>query len=1439
MFPRTINKTTCLIKDGQIDVTIIYPQADPAYFRLAHKLAEELESLASNPAVLIADREIMPTVRQTLPDPYRGQTLILLGNLNNNRVLLTPYARYYCFTDALYPGGDGYDLRTMVNPYGKGKNIILAGGSSLQGVERAVDRLIDTIHTAGNKNSLTLPFLLEIELEPSLRRKLYEWPDAPLNVPLPKDLTELLKLTGSYSMMYAATGDPRFGELGGTCLRTVNAQMTDSYGDRHYFIERIMRAIPWLGAGKFLDDADIHRTDELLLGMTLGSQNSWWRMKSAQPPLGHRHHGKGTYEFYLMARFLREQASPEPEIAALCDRWISECQTFLDALGRAGIDDQDDETTMNNLTTIFWYCLSEERYEFFESGGARSWAQRAIALHDNMGAAAGPGGYGETLTGMTFVQEEAATPIASCAFYYQDGRFKWILEHMPRLNPPLRGGFWAYCPIFIHKFDTGPELEPCEPEGLTGLQVLPTTQYQFDLNNNPPQHYEYSGHMVNAPENWLSPEGVGANHLPREKGFDKVVTRGGYQWEDSYLVLQGYQGGFRWQGHMNASNCIIRFSQGGHIFLMQNTREHSQYYKNGVLVSDGFNDSPMPPIAEWLAADDFTQAGMSVTRLNDYHHTAWNRHLFWAKGQKEYYVVMDRIVPEVEGDYSAICTWRTLIYASMEGRTWQADQGDHRFTLRTSEALTSFCEEERDLGAANPYVLHQVKGGHYRQGEPVTFQNIFYVRSLKSLENIDLRRLGDGQAIVLRNGIPAAWIVASLNHELNRGLGLEIQALSGLVTPESILLAGAKGLVFSCGPGWEITSDNPLGLNLDFNTNRLIARIDGPACKQATLRIVIDGKEQLLAIQDQSQIEIDLPGGLCRQWAAMITAELAKQEAQEIAPATWPKVSGDLWKVDWDYDHMAKIPERIREMTIHATPPPTDGIPEQVIDTVPLEIREIWQLWPQAQKYQMTLTFPRERAIESLNLIGDSKDEPLFRVFSPLPSGTKVDASNDGFEKDIRPCPVDNFSGEVSFRRYRGILDRLEKKRVNVGQTTRQIRVTIPSPEEGKLFAFQEIEVFGSKKVLPGICHLLSVDLEGSGHPRVIVVTNANELIVLDEDGAELWHFQCSNTVSTITCIDMLGDGRQYICVGLLSGNLDILSPDGKLWKHLELAARFFARTDFLFGWFYSINNISVWERDARGHAALVLGCYSTIVFLDTEGEIIGHSYVDGPWAGDILITPQGEPGMNDLWVRCGWNHGIGRYEGKAGFEPSGEDLVFGGMHQPMFRALRKIIPFVNGRTAAFEWFTGNNDLGRVIVTAAEDGLGLFSTRNQNFLWKVEGGTAITACLTLNRPENEDEIIIGGVDGFIAAFRLADGKPLRRWWAKAPVVGLAILAGDESCLIPGRLIVATQQGVWRLDENWQPKAYYPLESGKIRKLDERSVLVACKDGTLKKLVIGA
>src|SRR5687768_15202243 len=110
MLPRQLQREMPLVKAGHTAAVIVYPHVDPTYARLAARLAACIGSYAGTSPELIPDDRIMPSRQIPLPELFRSRPLILLGNLNTNRLVAPYYARYYCATDALYPGGDGYDL---------------------------------------------------------------------------------------------------------------------------------------------------------------------------------------------------------------------------------------------------------------------------------------------------------------------------------------------------------------------------------------------------------------------------------------------------------------------------------------------------------------------------------------------------------------------------------------------------------------------------------------------------------------------------------------------------------------------------------------------------------------------------------------------------------------------------------------------------------------------------------------------------------------------------------------------------------------------------------------------------------------------------------------------------------------------------------------------------------------------------------------------------------------------------------------------------------------------------------------------------------------------------------------------------------------------------------------------------------------------------------
>jgi len=1425
VLPRTPTRITPLGRQA----AIIFPATDSRYRALAEQISAAIIARGGVAPECFADTALIPERSTPLPVASRQRPLVLLGNLNTNRALQPLYADYLCSTDATYPGGDGYDLRTLVNPYGTGTNVILAGGSNLRGVERAVERLLAAIAAADA--SVSLSFILQVELDPALAAQLADWPytsladSSALQASRSRGLmfiTEPIRLIGAYTLMWSWTADERYAHVARDQLRALNERMTDGYGDWHYLAERFMRAIPLLVAGGFLTDADIHRTDHLLMLTALGNQDEWWRNRLGTPPLGHRHQGKGTYEFLLIARYLRDQAQPTPALRTLCDRWIAECCTFLDALAAARVDDQDDESCLNNIATIFRYALGQERHAFFTSGNARRVAERCLALHDNNGNGAGQGGYGES-QGM-YLQQEATIQTAASAFYYGDGGLKWILHQMPNLAVPQRYPFLHFAPVFLQKFDTGPELTPVPPAAGRNLECLPVTDHQFAISNHPPEHLEPAGHMVNAPETWQLAEAIALNRLPQARGFDKLVLRGGYQRSDAYLIIQGYQGGFRWQGHMQAANCVVRFFQAGHVFLVQNTSRHSYHDKNGLFISDGRNDTPLPPIAERVALADFPAVGLTVTRLSDYHHTVWTRHIFWSKAGDGCFVVIDRTAFQADGPYSLTCSWRTPGFAELHDRRWHSDQGQHRFTLVASSNVAATCEVDSDQGACEPYVLRQRRAGSHRAGDEATFQNLFYVRSQGSTETLDLQRLDERCAVVLRNGAPVAWCGIEIAAGASCLTGANARAASAWLEATSLAFAGATSVVLAA-TGWQIRSDQPVALFLDLTAATLTVRLDSPAATAAEVSLTLGSEVRKVALTDT--LTVPLPTAACATLQGAITAWLATLRPVSAPPAALAVAKpGTGWTRAWTYDSGTRRPECVRNVCVTANPLPVDASPDQLLDPVLPDgySREIWIQWPKADHYELTLTFPAPRAVTALNILGDCIDDPSLRVFNPLPDGITVEVETaTGARRAIPATPAP----DRYYKRYRDAENRLEVRSAPVGETTRVLHVRVPAPPDGRPFVLHRLEVLSDRSVAPALLHWLSADLNGDGRPEIVAVNVVNELFVLDAEGRELWRRTFPVPVTHISAQPLDASGPPVLCVGLLGGELHLLKPDGSVRQALRLAEEFRQRTDCLMGWFNAIHTLAIWHRGADGRGCLVIGGYAIVVFLDADGRIAGHAFSDGPWNYDILVAPESRAGAGDLYVRCGWNHGIQYYEGAPGAGPSGVVHSFGGFMQPMFRKLARVIPFLNGRSLAYEWVEAAGEPGGAIFAATELGCGVLSTTRKDWLWKLEGGMSLNACCT-GRLDKRPVALTAGADGFVTAVGLADGRVVRSWHAGAPVVGVAQTAS-------GDLIVATRTSVQILDATWSPRSTFAQTVRRMLPLGGGRLLICRDDHSLELL----
>ena len=105
--------------------------------KTARKISEKLGGIPIVDDLQTCEKDV-PILRSE----YAGKDLIIVGNLNNNRAFWPAYTRTLAGADAFYPGGNGYELRTAVNVLSNGKNHIIIGGSTPEGLLRGMEKFL-------------------------------------------------------------------------------------------------------------------------------------------------------------------------------------------------------------------------------------------------------------------------------------------------------------------------------------------------------------------------------------------------------------------------------------------------------------------------------------------------------------------------------------------------------------------------------------------------------------------------------------------------------------------------------------------------------------------------------------------------------------------------------------------------------------------------------------------------------------------------------------------------------------------------------------------------------------------------------------------------------------------------------------------------------------------------------------------------------------------------------------------------------------------------------------------------------------------------------------------------------------------------------------------------------------------------------------------------
>lgn len=702
---RALLMETALVSNGAAVAAIVPADGEP-WTSAAAKLKSAIAAktgvtLPIVPPAKVADAE------------WASRHLIVIGNLLNNPIFARLYHNYFACADAAYTGNGGYELRSIHDPWGNGRNTIALGAQDAAGVEAGVARLVTLVNGRAMDGELKIGRLMELKrtkkgrrapLEPKLSAKeIADRKEAIANIyARPGTERGAAHQTIKFAMLYHRTGDAGWLELYRDAMRQhMHYYATNEYilqeGPRRY--DRDFRdswaygmVIAWdlvEEAPGWSDEERLKLTNHVLRMVWESNLYQHWDRPASVAAwrkfdsVTHNHHTwPGLADLFGGWYFSRHYKLPLAkdwlDIALGMFRSCSRsCKPWEDSAGYQWIPQRH----------VLMYALASGDRTFIEQGHAARTGKAALQALDSLGRQPAWGDCG----GFTSV---SGMPELLCGLEYAtgDGRYRWAIEWLGvDARDEMEAPFWT-------------NVAPKRPDDLVGVAVTYLPRMHYDL-------FGRSGRS----DIWQKP------NLPFEDTFDKLTLRGGWAEDDDYLMLDGTAAGSH--GHLDG-NCIIAFTASGAQWLVdaEYIRRIPKYHCGVTVLRDGVS-AIMPPSARLDQAVWTNNTARVRTTMPHYNGITWTRNIEFVP--KRHVTVIDELTAEQPGDYSLRCCWRVAGESALDGDTLRAQQREKGFALRNLSGQRQELVYIKDFAGLPIHQLYQRQSARLRAGETVRFVNIF------------------------------------------------------------------------------------------------------------------------------------------------------------------------------------------------------------------------------------------------------------------------------------------------------------------------------------------------------------------------------------------------------------------------------------------------------------------------------------------------------------------------------------------------------------------------------------------------------------------------------------------------------------------------------------------------------------------------------------------
>lgn len=689
------------------------------------------------------------------PSMFREKHVIACGNLANNRAIQRLYTARCCFVDTCFPGANGYLVKSISDPFGYGRNCIVAGASFDDGMETALEVFgdivagcsgsLDRVHAASSGGNL--PRLPDAsETDRMVRDDLKIWGTGWSASPFRGG--NLL----SYLWYHYLTDHPVWARAAVEILKGSiepwRAECRAHPEAYHCFFNLHLYIHLW----DLAEDSPVF-TDEdrqgavTMFGELLRHLMGLSYVSEEVNPPGEIRQNHTTFiglnlavgGDYMTRRHGIREFRRANEIARRIFEGQMDCYKPDDD-GGVGYVWHVPEETLN-----YFLYRGDDRY--ITGGHVADLCKLAVVTTDNMRSECG---YGDTTGYSRFSTdgwEARLWPLMVSTWYRPDPGHLWTLNWLGegKRPPPDRALHGLYSAVDY--VGDGFAIDGCAPEApgdLLGICVMdmPDAVLSWVRRYTPPAHH---------------PE-------PGRRYFDKLSLRRDFDPLGEYLLLEGI--GTTCHGHED-TNAIIRLTWNNRAWLADGDyiRAAPRFHNSVTVTRDGVGvlESPgdgvvIPPLASLNVSNDGAELATLRTEASGYNGADWLRDIFWRRGR--YMVVMDRLRCFEAGDYRLQCLWRTVGDTALDAGGVRIRQEGEEFHIRNVDGSVQEIVRDphvKSRWVSYPYsdgtisVLHQQTECTLDAGTSFTFLNLLTPDPDVRIERIgpDAVKVTDGDEVTL------------------------------------------------------------------------------------------------------------------------------------------------------------------------------------------------------------------------------------------------------------------------------------------------------------------------------------------------------------------------------------------------------------------------------------------------------------------------------------------------------------------------------------------------------------------------------------------------------------------------------------------------------------------------------------------------------------------